>query len=114
MKNKKTLAVVSVILALTMLAGCGAPAKSPDEIVKNGIKNFWNTVDSGNIQLDVQATAEEIEAGKDGKKDQTSMNFVVLGKYDKKDKQNLKFDMNLSGDVTYLNIKYGGELALKM
>lgn len=110
MRSKKILAVVSAVLALVMLAGCGSPEASSEEMIRTGIKNFWNNVNSGNLQSTVQLAADITQ---DGKKDEISGNIAVAGKYSKKNKQDPRMDIDLSGDIIYQGIKYTGQLLMK-
>lgn len=110
MNNKKICAAIAGFFLLAVLAGCGAPDKAPEEVVKTGLKNFYDIDSSGfNLSADLSADGEQ-----NGKKEQVAADFNASGKYDSKDKKSPKFDAFMSGNIVYENKKYDGELALKL
>ncbi len=114
MKKSKFYLISLVFLTLLILGGCGlfnkAPDKSPEEVLKDGFKNL-SALNSGSMQVVLNVSGSGVEQGK---QQQIAMNVNMGGNFDSKDKQNPKGDFVLSGDVTYDNAKYDGQIDLKI
>lgn len=111
MKKAKIFLVAVLALSMFLFAGCGGAGsgKSPEESVKTAVSNF-SKVSTFSAKAVIGATGEFEQ---NNEKEQFVTNLILNSKFDRKNKQDLKMDASVVGDVTYENKKYDGEISIK-